>query len=302
MAREVMITCAVTGSHQNFHKHPNYPITPQQIAEACLEARAAGAAVVHVHVREPETGQPSGDPTLYREVVERVRGDAGSDVLINLTTGEGGRFVPSEDDPHVGGPGTTLRAPESRVRHVEELRPDICSLDMATMNFADAVFMNTPAHLRRMAERIKAAGVKPELEVFDTGHIVLAKRLIAEGLIEAPPLFQLCLGIAYGAPATREVLALMRDMLPEGAVWAAFAISRQQLPMVEAVVELGGHVRVGLEDNLYLGKDEFATNGQLVERAVETIRRLGGEPVEPARAAELLGLRSRGPVSSAPAS
>lgn len=291
MTREVVVTCAVTGSHQNFHKHPNYPITPRQIADACLEARAAGAAVVHVHVREPETGRPSGDPALYREVVERVR-DAGSDVLINLTTGEGGRFVPGDDDPRVGGPGTTLRAPESRVRHVEALRPEICSLDMATMNFADAVFMNTPAHLRRMAERIRAAGVKPELEVFDSGQIVLAKRLIAEGLIDRPPLFQLCLGILYGAPATPEALAFLRGLLPEDAAWAAFAISRDQLPMVEEVVRLGGHVRVGLEDNLYLGKGEFATNGQLVERAVQTIRRLGAEPAEPSRAAELLSLTS----------
>ena len=184
----------------NFHKHPNFPITPKQIAEACIEARQAGAAVAHIHVRDPETGDRSADPAHFREVVERIR-DSGSDILINLTTGEGGRFVPSENDPRVAGEGTTLNPPEVRVRHVIELRPDICTLDMGTMNFGEHVFMNTPGHLRRMAGLIKDAGVKPELEVFEAGHIRLANEFIEQGLIESPPLFQLCLGIAYGAPA-----------------------------------------------------------------------------------------------------
>jgi uncharacterized protein (DUF849 family) len=266
---------------------PAASVVSRVVAQRQFDTLPNGA----IHVRNPETGKGTRGVKLYREVVERIR-DAGSDVLINLTTGEGGRFVPRDDDPRTGGPGTTLRQPESRVRHVEMLRPDICSLDMATMNFADTVFMNTPAHLRRMAERIRAAGVKPELEVFDSGQIVLAKRLIAEGLIEAPPLFQLCLGILYGAPATKEAAAFLRSLLPEDAVWAAFAISRHQLPMVETVVELGGHVRVGLEDNLYLDQGAFATNGQLVERAVQIIRRMGAEPAEPGRAAELLSLPS----------
>lgn len=293
MSQEVVVTCAVTGSHQNFHRHPNFPITPQQIAEACLEARAAGAAVVHIHVRDPKTGAAVGDPALYREVVERIR-DSGSDVLINLTTGEGGRFVPSEEEPSVGGPGTTLRAPLSRVRHIEDLRPDICSLDVGTFNFGEHVFMNTPAHLRVMAAKIKELGVKPEIEVFEPGHIVFAKALIAEGLIESPPMFQLCLGIPYASPATPEMMTTMRNLLPEGANWAGFGISRWEFAMVAQAVNLGGQVRVGLEDNLYLGRGEFGTNGQLVEKAVRIIRELGAEPVEPNRAAEILELAPRG--------
>ncbi|HSS66061.1 MAG TPA: 3-keto-5-aminohexanoate cleavage protein [Gammaproteobacteria bacterium] len=289
MAQEVIVTCAVTGSHQNFHNHPDFPVTPQQIANSCLEARSAGAAVVHIHVRDPETGAASGDPALYREVVERIR-DSGSDVLINLTTGEGGRFAPDEDDPTRGGPGTTLRRPELRVRHVLDMRPDICSLDVGTANFNEHVFMNTPGHLRVMADAIRGAGVKPEMEVFELGHIRFARRLIEEGHIEPPPMFQICLGIPWAAPATPEVMTLMRNQLPEGAVWAAFGISRWEFPMVAQAVTLGGHVRVGLEDNLYLSRGEYATNAALVEKAVRIIRELGAEPVEPARASELIEL------------
>ncbi len=298
MAQEVIVTCAVTGSHQNFHNHPDYPITPEQIANSCLEARAAGAAVVHIHVRDPKSGAASGDPELYREVVERVR-DSGSDVLVNLTTGEGGRFAPDESDPTRGGPGTTLRRPELRVRHVLEIRPDICSLDVGSANFNEHVFMNTPGHLRIMADAIRGAGVKPEMEVFELGHIRFACRLIEEGHIEKPPLFQICLGIPWAAPATPEVMTLMRNLLPDGSVWAAFGISRWEFPMVAQAVTLGGHVRVGLEDNLYLSKGEYATNASLVEKAVRIIRELGAEPVEPARAAEILELQPR--TMSAPA-
>jgi uncharacterized protein (DUF849 family) len=294
VSREVVITCAVTGSHQNFQRHPNYPITPEQIADACIEAREAGAAVTHIHVRDPETGAPSGDLALYRRVVERVRGK-GCDVLINLTTGEGGRYIPSEDNPAVGGPGTTVRLPLERLRHVEELLPDICSLDVGTANFGEQVFMNTAPHLRIMARRIHELGVKPEMEVFELGHVVLAKALIADGLIEAPPLFQICLGIAYAAPATAQVMTLMRDLLPAGANWASFGISRFQFPMAAQAVTLGGHVRVGLEDNLYLARDTWASNGSLVEKAVRIVRDLGGEVAEPERARELLGLPARAP-------
>ncbi len=289
MSRDVIITCAVTGSHQNFHKHPDYPITPQQIAAACLEARQAGAAIVHVHVRDPETGVPVGDTALYREVVERIR-DAGSDILINLTTGYGGRFAPSEDDPRQAGPGTSLIAPEARVAHVEELKPEICSLDVGTFNFGASVFMNTPEHLRIMAARIKAAGVKPEIEVFEPGHIIFANQMIEEGLIEDPPMFQLCLGILYASPATSEAITFLSSLLPEGARWSAFGVSRQQFPMAAEAVAQGGNLRVGLEDNLYLGKGEFASNGQLVEKAAQIVREAGGEPAEPARAREILGL------------
>jgi len=194
MTHEVILTCAVTGSHENHRKHPDFPVTPAQIAQSCLDARSAGAAVVHIHVRDPETGLRSGDVALYTEVVERIRA-SGSDVLINLTTGEGARFVAADDDPGVGAPGTTLKAPQERVRHVEALRPDICTLDMGTLNFGDQVFMNTAGHLRTMASLIREAGVKPELECFEPGHIVLARELIDAGLIESPPMFQLCLGI-----------------------------------------------------------------------------------------------------------
>ena len=289
MAREIIVTCAVTGSHQNFHKHPDYPITPEQIAASCLEARRAGAAIVHVHVREPESGAATGDVALYREVVTRVR-DSGSDLLINLTTGYGGRFAPSEDDPRTAGPGTTLIAPEERVRHVEELRPEICSLDVGSFNFGTSVFMNTPEHLRKMATRIKAAGVKPEIEVFEPGHIIFAKQMLEEGLFEEPPMFQLCLGILYASPATAEAMAFLKSLLPEAARWSAFGVSRRQFPMVAEAVEQGGNVRVGLEDNLYLAKGEYASNGQLVEKAVGIMRDLGAEPAEPARAREILGL------------
>ncbi|MEE9209201.1 MAG: 3-keto-5-aminohexanoate cleavage protein, partial [Kiloniellales bacterium] len=245
--------------------------------------------IVHVHVREPESGAATGDVALYREVVTRVR-DSGSDLLINLTTGYGGRFAPSEDDPRTAGPGTTLIAPEERVRHVEELRPEICSLDVGSFNFGTSVFMNTPAHLRAMATRIKAAGVKPEIEVFEPGHIIFAKQMLEEGLFEEPPMFQLCLGILYASPATAEAMAFLKSLLPEAARWSAFGVSRRQFPMVAEAVEQGGNVRVGLEDNLYLAKGEYASNGQLVEKAVGIMRDLGAEPAEPARAREILGL------------
>ena len=299
MARDVVITCAVTGSHQNFHKHPDFPITPKQIAQACLDARQAGAAVAHIHVRDPETGARTGDPALFREVVERLR-DAGSDIIINLTTGEGARFVPGDEDPKVAGPGTTLKSPIDRLKHIEELRPDIATLDVGTFNFGEQVFMNTPAHLRIMAKHIRDLGVKPEIEVFESGHIRFAQQLMEEGLIEDPPLFQLCLGIPWASPATPAAAQYMKSLLPKNAIFAGFGISRFEVPMVAELVNLGGHCRVGLEDNMYLGKGEFASNGQLVEKAVRIIRELDGEPAEPARAAELLQLPPRG--QSAPAS
>ena len=298
MPQEVILTCAVTGSHNNFHKHPDFPITPKQIADTCLDARAAGAAVTHIHVRDPETGLRAGDPALFREVVERIR-DSGSDVLINLTTGEGARYAPSEDNPAVGGPGTTIRPPLERLAHVEDLRPDICTLDVGTFNFGETVFMNTPEHLRTMARKIKELGVKPEIECFEPGHIVFAKEMVDQGLLEAPPMFQLCLGIPYASPATPEAMTYMRNMLPEGANWAGFGISRWEFPMVAQAVTLNGHVRVGLEDNLYLSKGVFGTNGRLVEKAVRIVRELGADVVEPDRAAELLELPPRG--QSAPA-
>ncbi len=292
MTQEVILTCAVTGSHQSFQRHPDFPVTPKQIAAACLEARAAGAAVVHIHVRDPATGAHVGNPNLFREVVQRIR-DRGSDVLINLTTGYGARYVPSEEDPAVGGPGTTLISPELRMRHVEDLRPDICTLDVGTLNFGEQIFMGYPGHIRVMARIAKEVGVKPEIECFEPGHIVFARRLIEEGLIESPPMFQLCLGIPNASPATPQIMTVMRDMLPENARWAAFGIARWEFAMVAQAVNLGGHVRVGLEDNLYLSKGEFATNATLVEKAGRIVRELGAELVEPARAAEILELPPR---------
>ena len=294
MNRDVVVTCAVTGAGDTQDKHPDLPITPQQIADAAIEAAKAGAAVAHMHVRDPETGKAARDPALFREVVARVR-DSGVDVVINLTAGMGGDFVVDNANPSVGGPGTDMATPEERVQHVEELLPEICSLDCGTLNFGDgeSIYISTPACLRTMAQRIKDCGVKPELEVFDTGHVRFANQLIAEGLIEDPPLFQICLGIPWGASADTETMKLMRDMLPDGANWAAFGISRMEMPMVAQAVLLGGHVRVGLEDNLYLDKGVFATNGQLVEKAIGIVEQLGARAVTPAEAREILGLRQQ---------
>lgn len=289
MSNEVILTCAVTGGHNNQGKHPNYPITPKQIADDCIDAASAGAAVAHIHVRDPVTGLRSGDRALFREVVERIR-DSGSPVLINLTTSEGARFTPGEVDAGNGGPGTTLVQPLDRIDHIEELRPDICTLDVGTFNFGEVVFVNTPAHLRTMAKRIQELGVKPELEVFEPGHIMFAHKLIDEGLLDGVPMFQLCLGIPHASPATPEVLSLMKNLLPENANWSAFGISRFEFPIVAQSASQGGNCRVGLEDNLYLNKGEFASNVSLVERAVRIIRELGREPATPEQAAQRLGI------------
>jgi uncharacterized protein (DUF849 family) len=290
--REVIITCAVTGAGDTVGKHPSMPVKPDEIAGAALEAAQAGAAIAHIHVRDVETGKGNRDPALFRDVVERIRADA-TDVVINLTTGMGGDFFPGETDPAVGGPGTDFARPEERVRHVEELRPEICSLDCGSMNFGDGLAINTPQHLRTMAERIQRCGVKPELEVFELGHIRLAKQLIEAGLVEDPPLFQICLGIPWGAEANTETLQHMRDMLPAGALWAAFGIARMEFPMVAQAMLLGGHVRVGLEDNLYLDRGVFASNAQLVERAVTIVETLGGRVLGPEEARQRLGLKKQ---------
>ena len=293
MARKVIITCAVTGGADTAGKSKAVPVTPEQIARAVCDARNAGAAIAHIHVRDPKTGKASMELQYYREVVEAVRA-SGCDILVNLTTGPGSRFVPSDEDPRVGGPGTTMTPPLDRCRHVVALHPDICSLDVGSMNFGETGFVNTPAHLRIMAKAIAEAGVKPELEVFDTGHVMLARRLIEEGHIAAPALFQLCLGIPWGAPATTESMLLMRDLLPEGSMWAGFGISRMQFPMVAQAVILGGHVRVGLEDNLYIDHGVLApSNAVLVERAVRIVESLGEKVAEPEEARQILGLPSR---------
>jgi uncharacterized protein (DUF849 family) len=289
MGTEVIVTCAVTGAADTVARSDRVPVTPAAIATACIEAAREGAAIAHVHVRDPRTGQGSRELALYREVVERVR-DSGTDVILNLTTGMGGDYVPDESDPARGGAGTDLVPPLVRLEHIEALRPGLCSLDCGTMNFGTSVFMNTPAHLKQMAARIRELRVKPELEVFELGHIRFAKELIARGLIDPPPLFQLCLGIPWGAPADLPTLLAMRDALPAKALWSAFGIGREQFPMVTQAVLLGGNVRVGLEDNLYLAHGRLATNAELVARAVEIIGRLGRSIASASTARQRLGI------------
>ena len=292
MNREVIITCAVTGAGDTTAKSDKVPVTPKQVAEAAIEAAKAGAAVAHVHVRDPETGKGSRDPELFREAVERIR-DSGTDVVLNLTAGMGGDWVPSDNDPAQPGPGTDMIGPAERLAHVEALKPEICSLDCGTLNFGNGneIYISTPPYLRAMAERVKGWGVKPELEVFDLGHVRFAKAMVDEGLIDAPPLFQVCLGIPWGAEADTQTMAAMSAALPTGSNWAGFGISRMQMPMVAQAVLLGGNARVGLEDNIYLDRGVLASNGQLVERAVEIIERLGARVLGPQEARTKLGLR-----------
>ena len=290
MSKPVIVTCALTGAGDSMSVSPHVPVTPMQIADEALAARAAGAAIVHIHVRDPETGKPSMDLSHYREVVKLIRA-ANSDVLINLTTGVGGRFVPDDDNPNVNSL-EGMYTPATRVEHVLELRPDICSLDIATMNFANYAFINTPAHIEQMAGAIRDAGVKPELEVFDLGHVALANNLIKRGVLPGPQWFQLCLGISWGAPATTDAMIAMQTMLPSDAVWSAFGVAGRQFPMVAQAAILGGNVRVGLEDNLYLNKGELSQgNAPLVARAVRIVEELGQAVATPAEARDLLGLR-----------
>ncbi|WP_164419921.1 BKACE family enzyme [Streptomyces salinarius] len=292
MTENVIITCALTGAGDTVRKSPHVPVTPEQIARNAVEAAAAGAAVVHIHVRDPETGAPSRDPKLYREVVERVK-ETGTDVVINLTAGMGGDLVIDPDDPLTHLPGTDLVGGLDRLPHVEDLLPDICTLDCGSLNFGDGsnLYVSTPDMLRAGARRIQELGVRPELEIFDTGQLWFAKQLLAEGLLDDPTVFQLCMGIPWGAPADPGVLQSMVNMLPDGARWASFALGRMQMPWVAQSILLGGHVRVGLEDNLYLGKGNKATNAQLVERAVSITESIGARVATPDEARELLGLR-----------
>ncbi len=292
MNYDVIVTCAVTGAGDTVGRHPGVPVTPAQIADAAIEAAKAGAAVAHIHVRDPETGKGSRDPELFKEVVDRVR-SSGTDVVINLTAGMGGDWVPSADDPAMPGPGTDMIGPLERLAHVQDLLPEICSLDCGTLNFGNGneIYISTPPYLRKMAEVTKEWGVKPELEVFELGHIRFAKQMIAEGLIAEPPMFQICLGIPWGADQTVDTMKVMKDDLPAGANWVGFGISRMQMPMAAAAVAMGGNVRVGLEDNIWLEKGVLATNAQLVERVVGIIERMGARVATPAEARTKLGLR-----------
>ena len=294
MNPNVIITCALTGAGDTVDKHPAIPVTPTQIAAAAVEAAKAGATVVHCHVRDPDTGKGSRDPALYREVVARIR-DSGVDIIVNLTAGMGGDLeIGAGETPLAFGPATDLVGPLARLVHVEELLPDICTLDCGTLNFGDGdiIYVSTPAALRAGAKRITELGVKAELEIFDTGHLWFANQMIKEGLLR-DPLFQLCLGIPWGAPADTTTMKAMVDNLPAGATWAAFGIGRMQMPMAAQAVLLGGHVRVGLEDNLWLDKGVPASNGSLVERVIKLIECMGARPMSPAAGRVKMGLKAR---------
>ena len=293
MNYEVIVSCAVTGAGDTVGKSPHIPVTPEEVANAAIEAAKAGAAIAHIHVRDPETGKGSRDPELFKEAVDRIR-SSDTDVVINLTSGMGGDWTPSEEDPSMPGPGTDMIGPLERLAHVKELLPEICSLDCGTLNFGDGneIYIATPPYLRKMAELTKEWGVKPELEVFELGHLRFAKQMIAEGLIAEPPMFQICLGIPWGADHSVDMLKVMKDELPGEAVWGGFGISRMQMPIAAAAVAMGGNVRVGLEDNIYLERGVHATNAQLVEKVIGIIDRMGARAVTPAEARKKLGLRN----------
>jgi len=294
---EVFVTCAVTGSGNTAGRHPDLPITPAEIADAAIEAAEAGAAIAHIHVRDPETGMGGRDPALFAEVVERIR-ERDTDVILNLTAGMGGDMVfgPGENPLPLDEKGTDMAGPLERLKHVEDLLPEICTLDCGTMNFAesDYVMTNTPGMLKAMAKRVQELGVRPELEVFDTGHLVFVHELIREGLIDDPVMIQLCMGIPYGAPDDPSTLMALVNRLPDGAHFSAFSIGRNQLPFVAMAALAGGNVRVGLEDNLYLEKGVLASNGQLVERAVAILTAMNVRILGPDAVREKLKLKKRG--------
>ena len=294
--REVFITCALTGAGDTTGRSDQVPVTPKQIARDGVEAARAGAAAIHVHVRDPKTGGPARVPALYREVVERVR-DSGVDVVLNLTAGMGGDLtLGSAARPLPFSPaGTDLAGAEERLAHVTELRPEICTLDCGTMNFGegDYIMANTPAMLADMARRVRSLGVRPEIEIFDTGHLVLAKWLVEQGLIDEPVMVQLCMGIPWGAPDDIPTLMSMVNNLPAGWTFSAFSISRNQLPYVALAVLAGGNVRVGLEDNIWLKKGVLATNPALVERAAAIVENMGARVIGPEALREKLSLQKR---------
>ena len=294
MNRNVIITWALTGAGDTTGRSEHVPVTPEQIAESGIQAARAGATVVHVHVRDPRTGQGSRDVALYREAVERIRA-SDVDVVVNTTAGMGGDLVLDPHDPTRFVEGTDLVSGVERLAHVEELLPDICTLDCGSLNFGEGslVYVSTPDMLREGAKRIQELGVRVEMEIFDSGHLWFAQQLVDEGLVDQPPLYQLCTGIPYGAPSDPALLMAMVNQLPDGAVWASFALGRMQMPWVAQSVLLGGHVRVGLEDNLYLSKGVKATNAQLVERARTIIEAMGASVATPDDAREILDLRPR---------
>jgi uncharacterized protein (DUF849 family) len=292
--RKVILTCAVTGNAPVNPKYPfEYPITPTQIAAAAIEAAQAGASVAHIHVRDPVTGRGSRDAALFREVVDRIR-DSGTDLVINLTAGHGAVFLPDPDDESRALPESDMLSAKMRVSHLKDCLPELASLDVTTGNQVEAgfefVYMNTTRTLRAMAQLYKDIGVKPELEAFQMGDVLFANQLVADGLVDFPPLYQFVLGVKWAAPVGAETMIYLRNLLPSGAHWASFGIGRDQMPMAAQAVLLGGNVRVGLEDNLYLARGIFATNGQLVERARRIIEDLGETVATPTDTRELLKL------------
>jgi uncharacterized protein (DUF849 family) len=298
MNREVFITCAVTGAGSTQDRSPHVPRSPAAIAEAAIEAARAGAAVVHCHVRDPETGKPARDGRLYREVTERIRASE-VDVVLNLTAGMGGDLVlGGAERPLPPGSGTDMIGAAERVAHVLDCRPEICTLDCGTMNFAEAdyVMVNTPGMLREMAARMVESGVRVEIEAFDSGHLWFARELVREGVIPEPVLVQLCMGVPWGAPDDLATFLAMVANVPAGWTWSGFALGRHQMPYVAAAVLAGGNVRVGLEDNLMLDRGVLATNAQLVERAVGIVERLGATVVGPDAVRARLQVEKRAPA------
>jgi len=298
MNREVFITCAVTGSGGTQDRSPHVPRSPQQIAESAIEAAKAGAAVVHCHVRDPETGKPGRDRKLFREVTERIR-DSAVDVVLNLTAGMGGDMIlgPVENPLPLNPVGTDMAGATERVAHVADCLPEICTLDCGTMNFAEAdyVMTNTPGMLRAMGQMMTHLGVRPEIEAFDTGHLWFAKQLVTEGVIENPALVQLCMGVPWGAPDDLNTFLAMVNNVPADWHWSAFSLGRNQMAYAAAAVLAGGNVRVGLEDNLWLDKGVLATNAQLVDRAVGIIERMGARVIGPEEVRKRLKLTKRAP-------
>jgi uncharacterized protein (DUF849 family) len=291
MSRKTILTCAVTGNITTRAQHPGLPITPAEIAAAAIEAGRAGAAVVHMHARDPETGKGSMELEYFAEIVDRIR-QSGSDIILNLSTGEGGRFVPSEDEPRIAAQGTTLARPERRVAHVEALKPEICTLDFNTMFSGSAVVVNTPRNLEIMASRIYGVGTVPEIEIFDSGDLHMVQDFLKRGILQTPLMFQIVLGVRFGAVADPDTLFYLSRRLPPDCIWAAFGIGRAEFPMLAQSYLLGGHVRVGLEDNIYISAGKLARdNAELVERGVTIVENLGGRIATAQEARKMIGLR-----------
>ena len=301
MQRATILTCAVTGNQTKREQNPALPVTPAEIASSAVEAVRAGAAIVHLHARDPETGRGTTRAELFDEIVARIR-DAGCDAILNLSTGEGGRFVPSDDDPKIAAAGSTLMRPELRVAHVERLRPEVCTLDFNTMFSGTSVVINTPRNLEIMAQRVLAAGVVPEIEIFDSGDLQLALNFVERGILRGPIMWQIVLGVRYGAMADPQTMMYFASRLPRDAPWTAFGIGKLAFPMLAQSFLLGGHVRIGMEDTVYLDRGVLTPgNAHLVEKGVRIVESLGGRIATVKEAREMIGLRESGVAASAAA-